>query len=51
VDPCAATDKPEQLVDPAQLRLLFPSAPAVRSNVTCKEEQKHKQSLGSSALF
>jgi hypothetical protein len=47
----AAVDNPKKLVDPARLRLLFPSALAVRSNITCKEEEKRKQSLGSSLFF
>jgi len=37
--PRAAADNPKQLVDPAQLYLLFPSALAVRNNITCKEER------------
>jgi hypothetical protein len=37
--PRAAADNPKQLVDPARLCLLFPSALAVRNNVTCKEER------------
>ena len=39
VDPRAAADRPEHHLDLALLRLLFPSAPLVRSNVTCKEEK------------
>jgi hypothetical protein len=48
MDPRAAADRPEHQLDLALLRLLFPSAPPVRSNITCKEEKKRKQSLGSS---
>jgi hypothetical protein len=48
VGPRAAADIPEHQLDLTLLRLLFHSAPPVRSNVTCKEEEKRKQSLGSS---
>jgi hypothetical protein len=49
--PRTVADKPEQQVDLAGLHLLFPSTPAVRSNITCKEEKKHKQSLDSSPFL
>jgi len=49
--PPPLADRPAHQLDLALLRLLFPSAPPVRSNVTCKEEKKRKQSLGSSLSF
>ena len=49
--PPPLADRPAHQLDLALLRLLFPSTPPVRNNVTCKEEKKRKQSLGSSLSF